>query len=65
VCWRRGAGLPGPAKEAGQVREPSNKRMKLTRLVAAPGRQDKVPPRAPAGRTGRTASQLMRRVRRT
>jgi len=44
---------------------PPNKRMKLTRLVAAPGRQDKVPPRAPAGGTGRTASQLMRRVRPT
>jgi hypothetical protein len=39
-----------------------NKRMKLTRLVAARGRQDKVPPRAPAGRTWRTASQLMRGV---
>ena len=65
MCSRRGKGLPGPAKQAGQVREPSNKRMKLTRLVAAPGRQGKVPPRAPAGGTGRTASQLIASVRPT
>jgi hypothetical protein len=43
-----------------------NKRMQLTKLVAAPERQGKVPPRAPAGRSdGGTASQLIRRVRRT
>jgi hypothetical protein len=45
---------------------PSNKRMQLTKLRAAPERQDKVPPCAPAGRMdGGTASQLIRSVRRT
>ena len=43
---------------------PSNKRMQLTKLVAAPERQAVVPPRAPAGKTdGGIASQLIRRVR--
>jgi len=43
-----------------------NKRMQLTKLRAAPERQDKVPPCAPAGELdGGTASQLIRRVRRT
>jgi hypothetical protein len=40
--------------------------MQLTKLVAAPERQGKVPPRARAGQLGAgTASQLIRRVRRT
>jgi hypothetical protein len=40
--------------------------MQLTKLRAAPERQDKVPPCAPAGQTdGGTASQLIRSVRRT
>jgi hypothetical protein len=40
--------------------------MQLTKLRAAPERQDKVPPCAPAGKTdGGTASQLIRSVRRT
>jgi hypothetical protein len=44
----------------------SNKRMQLTKLRAAPVRQAEVPPCAPAGGTGGgTASQLIRRVRRT
>jgi hypothetical protein len=48
-----------------------NKRMKLTKLSAAPGWlstavRTEVPPRAPAGRIdGGTASQLIRGVRRT
>jgi hypothetical protein len=42
-----------------------NKRMQLTKLRAAPERQNKVPPCAPAGRSdGGTASQLIRSVRR-
>jgi hypothetical protein len=42
------------------------KRMQLTKLRAAPERQDKVPPCAPAGgMDGGTASQLIRGVRRT
>ena len=46
--------------------EPPNKRMQLTKLRAAPERQHKVPPCAPAGWTGGgTASQLIRSVRRT
>jgi hypothetical protein len=45
---------------------PANKRMQLTKLRAAPERQDKVPPCAPAGgMDGGTASQLIRRVRQT
>jgi hypothetical protein len=45
---------------------PQNKRMQLTKLRAAPERQDKVPPCAPAGQMdGGTASQLIRSVRRT
>jgi hypothetical protein len=44
----------------------SNKRMQLTKLRAAPERQGKVPPCAPAGRMdGGTASQLIRSVGRT
>jgi hypothetical protein len=40
-----------------------NKRMQLTKLRAAPVRQDKVPPCAPAGgMDGGTASQLIRGV---
>ena len=43
-----------------------NKRMQLTKLRAAPERQDTVPPCAPAGKMdGGTASQLIRSVRRT
>ena len=43
---------------------PPNKRMQLTKLRAAPERQDKVPPCAPAGEMdGGTASQLIRSVR--
>jgi hypothetical protein len=43
-----------------------NKRMQLTKLRAAPERQDKVPPCAPAaGTDGGTASQLIRGVRPT
>jgi hypothetical protein len=49
----------------GAIRRP-NKRMQLTKLRAAPERQDKVPPCAPAGdMDGGTASQLIRGVRRT
>jgi hypothetical protein len=47
-------------------RAPSKKRMKLTSLVAAPGWQDEVPPRAPHGKLeGRSASQLVAGVRPT
>jgi hypothetical protein len=64
-CWPHG--LPGAVSTA--VRggsTPPNKRMQLTKLRAAPERQDKVPPCAPAGQMdGGTASQLIRRVRRT
>jgi hypothetical protein len=43
-----------------------NKRMQLKKLRAAPERQDKVPPRAPAGELdGGTASQLTRSVQPT
>ena len=46
--------------------EPSNKRMQLTKLRAAPVLQAEVPPCAPAGETdGGTASQLIRSVGRT
>ena len=49
----------------GMTRQP-NKRMQLTKLRAAPERQDKVPPCAPAGQTdGGTASQLIRSVGQT
>jgi hypothetical protein len=45
---------------------PSNKRMQLTKLRAAPVWQAEVPPCAPAGGTyGGTASQLIRSVGRT
>jgi hypothetical protein len=45
---------------------PSNKRMQLTKLRAAPVLQAEVPPCAPAGRmAGGTASQLIRSVGRT
>jgi len=45
---------------------PSNKRMQLTKLRAAPVLQAEVPPCAPAGETdGGTASQLIRGVRQT
>ena len=45
---------------------PSNKRMQLTKLRAAPVWQAEVPPCAPAGqRDGGTASQLIRGVRQT
>jgi hypothetical protein len=48
-----------------EITGPPNKRMQLTKLRAAPERQDKVPPCAPAGLTdGGTASQLIRSVRR-
>jgi hypothetical protein len=44
---------------------PSNKRMQLTKLRAAPVLQAEVPPCAPAGQLdGGTASQLIRGVRR-
>jgi hypothetical protein len=40
-----------------------NRRMQLTELRAAPERQDKVPPCAPAGEMGGgSASQLIRRL---
>jgi hypothetical protein len=43
-----------------------NKRMQLTKLRAAPERQEKVPPCAPAGQMdGGTASQLIPGVGRT
>jgi hypothetical protein len=45
---------------------PSNKRMQLTKLRAAPVLQAEVPPCAPAGGSdGGTASQLIRGVRPT
>ena len=45
---------------------PSNKRMQLTKLRAAPVLKAEVPPCAPAGEMdGGTASQLIRSVRRT
>jgi hypothetical protein len=45
---------------------PSNKRMQLTKLRAAPVWRAEVPPCAPAGRmVGGTASQLIPGVRRT
>jgi hypothetical protein len=44
-------------------RGPPNNAMQLTKLRAAPERQDKVPPCAPAGQTdGGTASQLIASV---
>ena len=50
----------------GRVTTPSNKRMQLTKLRAAPVLQAEVPPCAPAGEMdGGTASQLIRGVRRT
>jgi hypothetical protein len=67
ACGHRGIGavtlLP-----AWQSRDhgPSNKRMQLTKLRAAPVLQAEVPPCAPAGEMdGGTASQLIRSVRRT
>jgi len=51
------------AEQAGGA--PSNKRMQLTKLRAAPVLRAEVPPCAPAGRMdGGTASQLIRGVRR-
>jgi outer membrane protein assembly factor BamE (lipoprotein component of BamABCDE complex) len=48
------------------IETPSNKRMQLTKLRAAPVLQAEVPPCAPAGQTdGGTASQLIRSVRQT
>ena len=45
------------------INTPSNKRMQLTKLRAAPVLQAEVPPCAPAGNMdGGTASQLIRRV---
>ena len=50
----------------GRVTTPSNKRMQLTKLRAAPVLQAEVPPCAPAGEMdGGTASQLIRSVGRT
>ena len=47
----------------GRVTTPSNKRMQLTKLRAAPVLQAEVPPCAPAaGTDGGTASQLIRGV---
>jgi hypothetical protein len=67
ACGHRGIGavtlLP-----AWQSRDhgPSNKRMQLTKLRAAPVWQAEVPPCAPAGQLdGGTASQLIRSVRPT
>jgi hypothetical protein len=59
-----------PSEQASRAsegaRRPPNKRMQLTKLRAAPERQGKVPPCAPAGQMdGGTASQLIRSVRRT
>jgi hypothetical protein len=52
-------------QEATRASEPSNKRMQLTKLRAAPVLQAEVPPCAPAGESdGGTASQLIRSVRR-
>jgi hypothetical protein len=67
ACGRRGIGAVTPLP-AWQCRSdgPSNKRMQLTKLRAAPVLQAEVPPCAPAGRTdGGTASQLIRSVRQT
>ena len=62
-CIRPGTARPRSTRRA---KELPNKRMQLTKLRAAPERQDKVPPCAPAGQTdGGTASQLIRSVRRT
>jgi hypothetical protein len=48
------------------INTPSNKRMQLTKLRAAPVRRAEVPPCAPAGEMdGGTASQLIRSVGRT
>jgi hypothetical protein len=48
------------------INTPSNKRMQLTKLRAAPVWQAEVPPCAPAGeRGGGTASQLIRSVGQT
>jgi hypothetical protein len=63
-------GVHQPGRRPGSVvrlmGEPSNKRMQLTKLRAAPERQAEVPPCAPAGRLdGGTASQLIRSVLRT
>jgi hypothetical protein len=59
-----------PSEQASRAsegaRRPPNKRMQLTKLRAAPERQGKVPPCAPAGQMdGGTASQLIRGVRPT
>jgi len=58
--------MASTANPSEKVAASPNKRMQLTKLRAAPERQDKVPPCAPAGRMdGGTASQLIRGVRLT
>ncbi len=53
-----------PTSKIRRRRSPSNKRMHLTKVRAAPELQAEVPPCAPAGRMdGGTASQLIRSVR--
>jgi hypothetical protein len=55
-----------PGRVVRLIGEPSNKRMQLTKLRAAPERRAEVPPCAPAGPLdGGTASQLIRSVRET
>jgi hypothetical protein len=64
---RVGVHQPGsrPGSVVRLMGEPSNKRMQLTKLRAAPVLQAEVPPCAPAaGTDGGTASQLIRSVRR-
>jgi hypothetical protein len=59
-------GKYNPHAKVGRALGPSNKRMQLTKLRAAPERQGKVPPCARASRMdGGTASQLIRSVGRT
>jgi len=63
---RRGTSHQGVRPCVPRANGRPNKRIQLTKLRAAPERQGKVPPCAPAGETdGGTASQLIRGVRRT
>ena len=71
ACARRcvaalGRPVVGPAWHEEKSVGPPNERMKQTSLVAAPGWQAEVPPRAPRGKVeGRTGSQLIPGVRPT
>jgi hypothetical protein len=66
MLWQQGVARDIMPHQRCRITRPPNKRMQLTKLRAAPVRQDKVPPCAPAGRPdGGTASQLIRSVGQT